>query len=193
MTGPAGPSGLVLGQCFEAFTTSAFRLETLGTYAVPAEEERLEAFRLGLPLPGRSARTDPWLRRVADSTAAGKSWRRIRVLSRPLSEHDCYQLLGYQESAAAGEVIRIADRSACPDLATLARDFWLFDAGTARPFTALLNYDHAGEYLDAAVTTEPAVIMACVTARNLAQQHSVPLGAYLTRLKAGEGDQRPVR
>jgi hypothetical protein len=34
------------------------------------------------------------------------------------------------------------------------------------------------------VTTEPAVIMACVTARNLAQQHSVPLDAYLAALKA---------
>ena len=187
MTGPAGPGGLVLGQCFEAFAVSAFRLETLGTYAVPAEEERLEAFRLGLPLPGRSARTDPWLRRVADSTAAGKSWRRVRVLDRPLLEQDCYQLLCYRESAAVGEVIRIADRSACPGLATLARDFWLFDAGTARPFAALLDYDHAGEYLDAAVTTEPAVIMACVTARNLAQQHSVPLGVYLARLKADAG------
>ena len=83
----------------------------------------------------------------------------------------------------AGEVIGIADRAACPALAPLARDFWLFDADTARPFAALLNYDHAGEYLGAAVTTEPPVIMACVTARNLAQQYSVPLGAYLAALQ----------
>jgi uncharacterized protein DUF6879 len=106
------------------------------------------------------------------------------VLDRPLSEDECSRLLGYRESAEAGEVIRIADRSACPGLATLARDFWLFDADAARPFAALMNYNHAGEYLGAAVTTEPAVIMACVTARNLAQQYSVPLGAYLAALKA---------
>jgi len=81
-------------------------------------------------------------------------------------------------------VIRIADRSSCPALAPLARDFWLFDADAARPFAALMNYNHAGEYLGAAVTTEPAVIMACVTARNLARQYSVPLGAYLAQLKA---------
>lgn len=184
MTGPARLEELGLGQCFEAFKASAFGLETLGSYAVSAGQDRLEAFRLGRPLPGRPARTDPWLRRVAETTAAGKSWRRVRVLGRPLSEQDCYQLLGYRESAAAGEVIRIADRSACPALATLARDFWLFDPGTARPFAALLNYDQAGGYLGAAVTTEPAVIMACVTARNLAQQHSVPLGVYLARLQA---------
>lgn len=186
MTGPAQLDELDLGQCFEVFTACAFRLETLGTYAAPAEEERLRAFRLGLSRPERSVRTSAWLRRIADTTAAGKSWRRVRVLDRPLSEYECYQLLGYRESAEAGEVIRIAERSACPDLATLARDFWLFDAGTARPFAALMNYDHAGEYLGAVVTTEPAVIMACLTARNLAQQYSVPLGVYLAQLKAKE-------
>ena len=109
------------------------------------------------------------------------------MLDRPLSEDECYRLLGYRESAEAGEVIRIADRSACPGLATLARDFWLFDADATRPFAALLNYNHAGEYLGATVTTEPALIMACVTARSLAQQYSVPLGAYLAQLKAEAG------
>jgi len=185
MTGPAPPAGSGLGRCFEVFTVSAFRLETLRAYAARGEENRLRAFRRGLPLPERPAQASRWLRRIAATTAAGKSWRRVRVLDRPLSEHECYRLLGYRESAEAGEVIRIADRSSCPALAPLARDFWLFDADDdARPFAALLNYDHAGEYLGAAVTTEPAVIMACVTARNLAQQHSVPLGAYLAQLKA---------
>jgi hypothetical protein len=184
MTGPAPPAGSDLGRCFEVFTVSAFRLETLRAYAEPGEEDWLRAFRLGLPLPERPARTSRWLRRIAATTATGKSWHRVRVLDRPLSEYDCYRLLGYRESADAGEVIRIADRSSCPALAPLARDFWLFDADAASPFAALMNYDHAGEYLGAAVTTEPAVIMACITARNLAQHYSVPLSAYLAQLKA---------
>ena len=166
---------------------SAFRLETLRSYAVPAEDERLRAFRLGLSLPERSARTSAWLRRIAGTTAAGKSWLRVRVVGRPLSEYECYQLIGYRESAQAGEVIRVADRSARPELTALARDFWLFDAGTARPFAAVMSHDRAGEYLGAEVTAEPAVIMACVTARNLAQRYSVPLGDWLARLKVGAG------
>jgi len=123
-----------LDRCFDLFQVSAFRLETLRTYAVPAEDEFLRAFRLGLPRPERSARTSAWLRRIADTTAAGKSWGRVRVLGRPLSEYECYQLIGYSESAEAGEVTGIADRSAHPELSVLARDFWLFDAHTARPF-----------------------------------------------------------
>jgi hypothetical protein len=187
MTSPVQHAEGDLGRCFEMFRASAFRLETLVTYAEPIEDECLQAFRLGLPRPERSVRTSPWLRRIAETTAAGKSWRRVRVLGRPLSEHDCSQLISYRESAAAGEVIRIADRSAHPQLAALARDFWLFDAGTAKPFAAVMSYDQAGEYLGAAVTTEPAVVMACITSRNLAQQYSVPLGVYLARLKADAG------
>ena len=141
MTIPGQLDGGDLGRCFGVFKVSAFRLETLRSYAVPGEDERLRAFRLGLALPERSARTSAWLRRIAGTTAAGKSWRRVRVLGRPLSEYECYQLIGYRESAQAGEVIRIADRSARPELAALARDFWLFDVGTARPFAAVMNYD----------------------------------------------------
>jgi hypothetical protein len=184
MTNPSDHAEADLGRCFEAFKMSAFRLETLSTYAVPDGDERLRAFRLGLPRPERSPRTSPWLRRIADTTAAGKSWHRVRVLSRPLSEHECCQLIGYRESAEAGEVIRIADRLAHRELAVLARDFWLFDAGTAKPLAALMNYDHAGVYRGAAVTSEPTVIMACMTARDLAQRCSVPLGVYLVRLKS---------
>ena len=187
MTGPAQLAGGDLGRCFEVFKVSAFRLETLRAYAVPADDQRLQAFRRGLPRPERSVRTSSWLRLIAETTAAGKSWRRVRVLGRPRSEYECYQLIGYRESAEAGEVTRIADRSAHPELATLTRDFWLFDLGTAKPFAALLSYDPAGQYLGAEVTTEPAVIVACTTARNLAQRHSVPLGVYLAQLKAETG------
>jgi hypothetical protein len=181
MTDPASLAGGDLERCFEVFKVSAFRLETLRTYAVPDRDERLRAFRLGLPWPRRA---DPWLCRLTDTPAAGKSWHRIRVLGRPLSEYECAQLIGYREAAEAGEVIRITDRSLHPELAVLARDFWLFDAGTARPFAALLSYDHAGSYLGAEMTAEPAVVMACGTARDLARRDSVPLGDYMARLKA---------
>jgi hypothetical protein len=145
MTGQAPPAGPGLGRCFEVFTVSAFRLEALRAYATPGEEDRVRAFRSGLPWPGRPVGASRWLARIAAATAAGKSWHRVRVLDRPLSEEECSRLLSYRECAEAGEVIGIADRSSCPALAPLARDFWLFDADTARPFAALMNHNHAGE------------------------------------------------
>lgn len=188
MTNPARRSQADLDRCFDLFQASAFRPETLRTYAMPAEDTLLRVFHPGLPRPERPACTSTWLRRIADTTAAGKSWRRVRVLGRPLSEYECYQLIGYRESAEAGEVTGIADRSVHPELSVLARDFWLFDAHTARPFAALLSYDDAGHYLGAEVTTDQVMIMACVTARNLAQRWSVPLAVYLAQLRAEADD-----
>ena len=102
MTGPARPAGSGLGRCFEAFTVSAFRLETLRAYAAPGEQDRVRAFRVGLPLPERPAGASRWLARIAATTAAGKSWHRVRVLDRPLSEEECSRLLGYRECARPG-------------------------------------------------------------------------------------------
>jgi hypothetical protein len=165
--------------CFDEFRVSAFRLETLRQYAIPAEDERIAAFRAGRPLPERSPRTSPWLRRLADTTAMGKHWSRVHVVDEPLSEYVRFEMVTYLESAQAGEVIRIADRRTDPALGALETDFWLFDAETDRPFAAILHYDPAGSYTGARVTSDDASVQACRAARDLALRHSIPLAAYL--------------
>jgi hypothetical protein len=172
-------AGADLAHCFDLFEHSAFRLETLPQYSVAGEEERIRAFRLGLPRPERSVRTSPWLARIADTTAAGKSWRRIRVLGRPLTEYQRYQMTGYRESELAGDVIRIADMSANPELAGLTEDFWLFDAAGPEPFAAIMSYDESGNYLGAEVTTDSAVIETCYSREQLAERLSISLAVYL--------------
>ena len=112
-----------LGACFDRFTATAFRLETLQDYT--GEEGRLEAFRLGQPLPVRSVRTSPWLARIAVTTVAGKRWQRVRVVEEPLTEYTRYEMASYVESQAAGEEIRILRNPPTP----MRGDFWLFDHG----------------------------------------------------------------
>lgn len=165
--------------CFDDFRLTAFRLETLQAYDVPAEVDRIAAFREHRPMPERSPRTNPFLRRIAETTAAGARWSRVHVLDLPLSEYVRYELETYRESARAGEHIWLAERTASPDLAYLQRDFWLFDAGTAYAVAALMDYDQDGRYLDATVTTDRDVIATCTTARDIALQHAVPLERYL--------------
>ena len=173
-----------LASCFDRFRFSAFRLETLSAYDAPAEAERIAAFREGRPMPERSVRTSPWLRNVAETTAAGKRWSRIHVVDHPLSDYVRFELATYRESEAAGEVIRIAERRADPALASLRRDFWLFDAETDRPFAALMDYDDVGGYLGADVSRDPAAVAACAAARDLAHRHSVPFAVFMARLEA---------
>jgi hypothetical protein len=161
-----------LAACFELFEVSAFRLETLRIYSVPAEAESLRAFRQGLPLPERSVRTSPWLARIHQTTAAGKSWSRIRVASIPLTEYERYQMHCYPDSARAGEIIWVAPAH------MPAGDFWLFDEGRD-PFAAVMAYDENGAYLGSEVTADPAIIGRCIERKRFAERHAVPLDTFL--------------
>jgi hypothetical protein len=183
VTDPALIARADLSACFDLFERSAFRLETLRAYSAAAEDERILAFRLGLPLPERSVRTSPWLARIARTTEAGKSWQRVRVVGWPLTEYERYQMTGYRESAAAGDVVRIADRSAHPELTALSRDFWLFDADGQQPFAAIMSYDEDGSYLGSEITTAPEAIEGCKASRRLAERYAVPLDRYLAHLR----------
>ena len=166
--------------CFDTFRYTAFRLETLQAYDVPElEAARIAAFREHRQMPERSPRTNPFLRKIADSTAEGKRWSRVHVVDLPLSEYLRYELAAYRESARAGEHISITERQASPELATLHADFWLFDADTPYAVAMLMEYSPAGEYLGANVTRDRAVILGCATARDLAARYAVPLERYL--------------
>jgi hypothetical protein len=164
-----------LAACFDLFQASAFRLETLRTYSAPAEAESLRAFRLGLPLPERSVRTSPWLARIRQTTAAGKSWSRIRVAGNPLTEYERYQMRCYPDSARAGEIISIA--SAHPGL-DIDGDFWLFDEDK-EPFAAVMAYDENGAYLGSEVTADPTIIDRCKERKRFAERYAVPLDIFL--------------
>lgn len=168
-------------KAFDQFEVSAFRLETLQHYAVSAEDARMRAFREGTPRPERSVRTSPWLRRVAVSAAAGKSWSRVHLIEEPLSEYLRYELIGYVESMAAGEQIRLAyppeDR---PELV----DFWLFDAGTPKRFAVLMHYNDDGEILGYQPVDQPGEVAEIEAVRDLVWSRSWSLAEQLVRKSA---------
>ncbi|MGQ0773687.1 MAG: DUF6879 family protein [Pseudonocardiales bacterium] len=164
---------------FDRFRVSAFRLETLSRYA-DDEDEEYALFLAGEPLPERSPRTVPWLRRVADTTAAGQRWRRVHVVSQPLTNYLRFELVGYEANVEAGEDVHLADRGAHPELAALHQDFWLFDAETPDSFAMLMHYDTASHLVDVELTEDPYIIERCKRERDLAAAWSVPLLKYTT-------------
>jgi hypothetical protein len=168
---------------FEAFRRTAFRLETLPRYSDEQEDAELALFVAGEPLPERSTRTDPWLRRQANTIAAGKRWQRVHVVSHPLTDYLRFELVGYEANVTAGEDVRIANRGAHPELASLRRDFWLFDADTREAFVVLMRYDAAGRLTDFVRTTAPEVIGQCRREREFAVTRSVPLRDYAVALE----------
>jgi len=167
---------------FEEFRYTAFHLETHAMYAMPEEDQRLRAFRQGLPRPERSVRTTPWLQRVALTTVQGKRWTRVHVIEHPLSEYLRYQLIGYIESQAAGEEIHLADRGQHPELTGLGPDFWLFDASTPHTFGAHLHFDGSGNLLCITDASEQELKELCHQ-QEVALAHSVSLAEYVATHK----------
>jgi hypothetical protein len=162
------------------------RLETHQVYMVPGEEAALEAFRAGQPRPVWSVRTDPWLARIALTSAPEeltgkppKRWLRCRIVQHPRNLYTDHEIEGYRESQAAGEQIFIAPLEADPALTGLRQDFWGFGLGTTGAFVIIMDYDAGGHWLGAERTTDPVILDRCLKQWNLARSHSVPLNEYL--------------
>jgi hypothetical protein len=173
-----------LADCFDHFTATAFRLETLDSYDTPGEAAGLAAFRAGQPVPERSMWGTLWVGRISNSIATGKHWSRVHIVTRPVTEYVRYAIGSYLESSAAGEDISLANRDSVPALEELRTDFWLFDHETSYPFAAIISYDDAGRYLGADVTDAPPVIARCIGQRALALAAAQPLAEYVKEMEA---------
>ena len=163
---------------FDSLRGSAFRLEALPRYQVGGmEEERFTAFLEGRALPDRSVRTNAWVARVAVSTVIkGVSWTRLRIVDRPLTDFQRYQLESYRESQAVGEQVTFLYRD---QIAQAGPDFWLIDAGTASAAAVVMGYDEDGRWLSADLVTDPEQIAALDAHRTTLQAAAAPLNEFL--------------
>lgn len=163
---------------FETFRDSAFRLETLPQYLVEQEAEDFRRFREEQPLPERTPENNEWLRLIAETTAAGRRWQVVHVLSRPLTDYLRYELARYPDNVKAGQEVRIADRAWHPELDDLDEDFWLLDDKLA----VRMRYDDQGHFVGSETTEDPTYLARCRQQRDLALAQSVPLETYLATL-----------
>ena len=160
-------------ELFDTFRSSAFRLETRQEYSVPEEEELLRACREGRPLAGRPDVED-WLGYVRGVVAGGRTMDRVHVVESPLSEYLTCEFALYELSAAAGESIRIAERSVDERLDAMRSDFWLFD----NQVLLWLHYDGAGRLTGSAISRAERDVAWCREQRDLALRLSVPFSSF---------------
>jgi hypothetical protein len=175
---------------------TAFRLEQRGSYDVGgAEADRIHAFQHGLPRPERSVRTNPWLARVARTTAAGARWRRLRVVDEPLTEYQRYQLFGgtYVESQTAGDETLVVQRAiAGPWLryaggSAVVGDFWVLDQGEPTELVVALDYTNDGRFAGNRVVGDPAERAAMLAVATELVLDAAPLAEYLATLTGSSG------
>lgn len=144
---------------FETFSYSAFRLETLQSYAGTGRDEQ-------------------WIALLKASRRWGKTHQRAHVVAEPLTRAMQEELTdGYAGNVVAGEDIRIVP-IATPDEwpADLPRfDFWLFDS--ARLYA--MRYEPDGTWAGADRITDPERIVEACRARDAALHRAVPWDAYI--------------
>jgi hypothetical protein len=204
------PPGATLEDLFGLFKRTAEKFEVQTDYkGDKAEQARRAAFVRGAPRPVRSVRTNPYLQRVAVTTAAGKRWLRVRTIDDPLTEGQRYGLPGLVESQAAGEGIVLIPRTALVRIASTfgeVSDAWLFDAplpgvsqdrlpeewaeafpeqsprtiAEAGTFAAVQRFDHDGQFLGMTVVHDPDAIARLVALRDaILGAGLVPLNSYV--------------
>jgi len=147
---------LDLDALFDTVEQSAFRLEPVARTGRPVDASDLA---WGLP----------WFEAIRRAVDAGRTVQRVRVMDRPPTPYQRFELSLAPFHEQAGEELRILAASAARDLSLPPVDFWLLDD------RRVVTLDDAG----AQVTTDPPVVRRMRRYRDLAWRHGVPFARFL--------------
>ncbi len=161
-----------LDSLFTSFRREALHLEMRDAYGTAVELPHLRKWLDGEPddldwLQG-------WFDTVRTGTAAGRSFRRARIVSEPVSEYQQWVLKDTHLYVEAGEDIRWVPRRLVSTIPLPGNDFWLFD----REHVVFLIFAGDGLVMDYLSTTDPAAIELCVTAFEAVWELSIPNRDY---------------
>ena len=89
-----------------AFSSSAWRLETRGSYHLDYETADFEQFLAGQPVPPPEVSWwRPWLDKISAMARQGKRVGRVRILAEPPTDYQRWELWAARWHADAGEQI----------------------------------------------------------------------------------------
>jgi hypothetical protein len=154
------------------FERSSDHLEMRDAYGTEIELPRMAKWAAGEP--DDLSWLDDWCATLRGHVAAGKSVRRARVVSEPLSDyqHWSYSIAG--PMVDAGEDIRWTPRALTSSLALPGNDFYLFDDRLA----VFLLYTGSGLNAGMETSTDPGDISLCRSAFDAVWKISTPHRDY---------------
>jgi hypothetical protein len=160
------------GLLLTGFRRRATHLEMRDAYGTAVELPYLAKWAAGEPDDLEWLRG--WCSTVREHVAAGRTVRRARIVSEPLSDYQRWSHSIAQPMVDAGEDIRWVSRRLVSSVALPGNDFYLFDD----ELVVFLHY--AGNGLGTAKTTstELADIRLCRSAFDAVWELSVPHRAY---------------
>ncbi|MGH3780061.1 MAG: DUF6879 family protein [Pseudonocardiaceae bacterium] len=155
-----------------AFERETLHLETRDAYGTAVEPPHMAKWAAGEPddlewLQG-------WCSTLCGHVKAGKSVRRARIVSEPLSDYQRWSYSIAHPMVAAGEDIRWVPRRLVSSVALPGNDFYLFDD----QLIIFLIYTGNGLGIEKITSTEPADIRLCQSAFEAVWKLSIPHSDY---------------
>jgi hypothetical protein len=162
-------------QLFERFAQDAFHLELRDDYGSPVEDTPYARWQRGEP--DDYAWLDPWMTLMKRLTGAGKTVRRVRVVTEPHSQYIGWEHSLTHRNIEAGEDIRWLPRHLVPEGVTYpvaGNDWWLFDDR----LLAVGHFDSEGRVLGSEVIEDRDTVAECIRVRDLLWAASTPHYEY---------------
>ncbi|MEV5879734.1 DUF6879 family protein [Streptomyces sp. NPDC052101] len=156
-----------ISHLFREFRHTAWRLETRSGYASDRRSPKWARWQAGEDIASEAS---AWLENVAEQTATGKRFERVRLVDVPPTEGQRFLLASAPGNVTVGEDIRNLTRARAKQLRLPDYDFWLFDSEIVARFAFDENDTTLGVY----VTEDPAEVLAACQARDAAWHHAVP-------------------
>jgi hypothetical protein len=157
---------------FIRFRRAALHLEMRDSYGTQVEKPHLRKWERGEPDDIEWLK--PWFDTVRLGTQSGKVFRRMRVISEPITEYIRWEHMDAHLFVEAGEDIRWLPRKLVSAIAFPGNDFWMFDAETV----VFSVFSGNGDVVEWQLYTDPAVVQLCKSAFDSAWKLAVPHSEY---------------
>lgn len=155
-----------------SFQREALHLEMRDAYGTAVELPHLRKWLDGEP--DDTEWLQDWFNTLRTGTAAGKVFRRARIVSEPVSEYQQWVLKDTHLYIDAGEDIRWVPRRLVSTVPLPGNDFWMFD----RELIVFLSFGGNGLVMDYLATTDPEAIGFCLSAFYAVWKLSIPNRDY---------------
>lgn len=139
---------------FTAAERSLLRLESRRHTDLPSEQAELHAFLAGELPEVRQWEHNWFTRMVSEHAAAGRPFRRVRVMDEPLTDYNRFMIYTGLRNVAVGEDIRYLSREAANVLGLPDHDFWVFDSERL----AELRFTDDGRFIGQDLITDPDTV-----------------------------------
>lgn len=156
----------------KGFERESVHLETRDAYGTTVELPHMAKWAAGEP--DDLAWLQDWCSTLRAHVSMGKSIRRARIVSEPLSDYQRWSYSIAHPMVEAGEDIRWIPRSRASSIAVPGNDFYLFDDH----LVVFLVYSGNGLGTDKVTSTDPHDIALCRAGFDAAWKLAVPHNEY---------------